>query len=297
MAETSAQQGDDDTQQERTVGEEAADLLREVRRRRRRFSRVKNLLAKIENRKPSAGEYERWAEVHNQLQGYELGIEEVDQARGALVERLGAGLKRLAVKARMQFMMKLETLAEPKEITVEKISENPLVLYLEPLTVEVDFDQGGCRLLYGHEAIEELALDASAVVDAHQQTVRRLEKQALDSEEFFDLLRNAYRTVLVAEGAEPGDRVELVDVLVPLGMLLADRDALRKKGPEAIESFSRHLLAYQLAGLRKDGLLERDGVRLDLGAATGGSTRDKKNVLYIPVGANAGQYYRSIRFE
>ncbi len=287
----------DDTDEKPTIGDQAAELLRDVRSKRRRFSRVKNLLAKIEGKKPKVDDYETWLEVRQKLDGYELGVAEIDEAREVLVTRIGTLIDRMAIKKRMKFSTKLDTLLSTRGLEVEKISESPLVLYIEPLTFEVDFDGGSCKLLFGHEPIDELALDADAIVETHEATVARLNDESVDSEQFFELLHAAYRTVLVADGGEPGERVDLVDVLVPMAMLRADRDALRKKGPGAMEPFERHLLAYQLAQLRSDGLLERDGVRLDLGAATGGSTKDKKDVLYIPVGATGGQYYRALRFE
>ena len=43
-------------------------------------------------------------------------------------------------------------------------------------------------------------------------------------------------------------------------------------------------------------LLERRGRRISLGTATGGSTRNKRNVLFVPVSVTDGQYYLSIVF-
>lgn len=279
------------------VGEQAGALLKQVRSRRRRFSRVKNLLAKIDGKEPSVSNFDTWLKVRDGLDGYDVGIDEIDEQRRALVDRLESVAERLSVKARMKFMTKFNTLVKSRELEYEKVSENPLVLYVDPLTFEVDFNTGAVQMLYGHESIEQLPIDAGEVLDACEKTARRLKKRAIPAGEFFDLLRKAYRTILVADGAEPGDRVDLVDVLVPLSMLVADRDKLRKKGPEALEEFPRYRFAHQLAMLRREGLLEKDGVRLDLGAATGGSTRDKDDVLYIPIGATGGQYYGALRFE
>lgn len=286
---------------EPTITDEISTLLTKVRSRSRRFSRVKNLLRKVDGKSPDVADYERWLEVYRGLEGYELGldeIEETEQRRARLVDRLAKGLTKLRVKARMKFMTKVEMLAKEADLEVEKVSESPLVLYVEPVTFRIDFEQGGIESLYGHESIGECRIDAADLFEERRRAVDEMQRQALASEVFFDLLYDAYRTVLVADGAEPGDRIDLVDVLVPLAMLRVDSKKLRKKGPEAIESFPRYLLARQLATMRRDGLLEKNGKRLDLGAATGGSTRDKTNVLYVPVrGATSGQYYGSLRFE
>ncbi len=305
MAKTSSkdtERQDQDTEKrdrEPTVGDRVGELLTKVRSRRRRFSRVKNLLTKIDGRTPQAGDFETWMEVKKGLDGYELGIDSVDEMRTALVEELGSVVDQVAIKTRMKFMTKLEALADQEELEVEKVSENPLVLYLDPITFEIDFDEGTIEMLYGHEAIDmgAIGIDAGAVLQARSDALESMERRQMESSEFFDLLYRAYRTVLVSDGAEVGERVDLVDVLVPLSMLEVDRDRLRKQGPDAMAPFPRYQLAYQLAALRRDGMLEKNGLRLDLGAATGGSTRDKTNVLYIPVGATSGQYYGSLRFE
>lgn len=293
MTKDSPDAGSDDQQ---SIGQRADALLKQVRSHARRVSRVKNLLDAVKKTEPSAKTYAQWLELQRGLDGYELGVGELDAQREALGDALDAAMTKLRIKARMSFMTKLDMLAGQRDIELVKLSEAPLVMYADPLTFEIDFDAGGAKLLYGHEPICEVELDAKALFDARDEAVEQMQARAVDSEQFFDLLRAAYRTVLAAEGAERGERVDLVDVLVPLSMLRAPRKDWRTKGVEALEPYPRHQLADQLARLRKDGMLERGGVRLDLGAATGGSTRDKQNVLYIPVGPRDGQYYGSLRF-
>lgn len=283
--------------EEPTISADVSALLTKVRSHSRRLSRVKNLLKKIDGEEPRTEDYEIWLEVWQGLDGLDVAIDEIDEPRRALLERLEKPLNRLRVKARMKFLTRLDMLAAAAEVDIEKISESPLVLYVDPLTMEIDFQDGGARLLYGHEPIaEDLAIDPAQLLETRGQWIAEIDGRSLASEQFFDLLHDAYRWLLAADGKEQGERVELVDVLVPLSVLRADRKDLRKKGLDALEAFPPHLLAWQLAALRRDGLLEKDGLRLDLGAATGGSTRDKSNVLYIPVGAKSGQYYGSLRF-
>lgn len=281
---------------EPTLKDDVSSLLKEVRSHMRRLTGAKNLLKDVAKKEPQAADFEKWLKVQQGLEGNDFGIAEIDELRQKVLTRLGPALQRLRLKARMTFTTKMEILAKEQELEVERISEAPLVLYLQPLTVEVDFDEGGARILYGHELIDELPIDAAQILAARHQALSQMQSQATDSETFFDLLRSAYAMALAAAGKEAGARVDLVDVLVPLAMLRASRKDLRKKGVDAIDAYPRHLLAWQLAQLRRDGMLERNGARLDLGAATGGSTRNKSDVLYIPVGATNGQYYVSLRF-
>ncbi len=286
---------------ESPLSDDIASLLKQVRSLSRRLSRAKNLLGPIKGKdladKDAAAHYEAWLEVHSGLEGLELPDTELDGKRRRVVERIGGGLESLRIKVRMRLLTHLGTLAEERGLELQKVSEVPLTLFADPLTFEINFDHGDVRLLYGRELIDELPIDAATLLDARESAVAEIAEQAMESERFFDLLQAAYRTVLVAEGAAPGDRVDLVDVLMPLSMLRVDRKVWRRSGPDALEPFPRHLLAFQLAKLRRDGVLERNGARLELGAATGGSTRDKRDVLYVPVGATDGQYYGSLKFD
>lgn len=280
-----------------TLGAEVSALLKEVRSRSRKLTRARKLLQAVDGREPEAGDYEAWLELHQGLDDKPLGVADLDERREALVGRLGEIMQRLGVKARMKFLMKLDMLAGKEELEVERVSEAPLVLYLKPLTVEIDFDGGGATLLFGHEKIQDVAIDAGAIIEARRRALSAMKERALGSEEFFVQLLKAYRMALALKGAEFGERIDLVDVLVPLSVVIAEPRDLRRKNTAALSPIPRHLLAWQLSKLRRDGLLEHGGKRLDIGAATGGSTRDKNDVLFIPIGATGGQYYGSLRFE
>lgn len=276
---------------------ELAELfLKKLKSHGRRIKRAQKVLKKIKGKPPAPAIFSEWLAVSQSLEGYELGAPELDEQRLQLLEKIDSGMQKLRLKTRMAFFAKLEMLAAEQDIALNKISDTPYVCFADPMTLEVDFNKGGARVLYGHEVISEVDLDAHELLDARASALNEIKKQALASDEFFELLHASYRTVLAAEGAGYGDRVDLVDVLMPMSMMRLARKNWRKKGIDALKPFTRHQLAWQLSQLRRDAMLEHDGKRLDLGAATGGSTRDKKNVLYIPVGAGNGQYYGSIRF-
>jgi hypothetical protein len=263
----------------------------------RRLSRAKNLLAEIEGAEPSAKDFADWLALRDGLDGLDLGEPDLQQRKTELLEALDKPLERARLKARMSFVQKFEMRAKQAGLELEKLSESPLVFFADPLTIELDFDQASARLLFGKEPIVPVDMEAASVIEAYQDAVEGLEARAMESAAFFDLLLKAYRTVIVANSADDGDRVDLVDVLLPLGLLRVEREEWRDQEPDSLEPFGRVLLAFQLARLRREGVLERKGMRLDLGAATGGTTRDKKNVLFIPIGARDGQYYGSIRFN
>lgn len=274
----------------------AEDLFAHLKSHARRVKRAESLLKKVQGSAPSPASFADWLDLSHGLQDYALGAPELDQKRVALLAEVNRGMQKLRVKTRMAFFMELERLAAEREITLQKVSESPYVCFADPMTLEVNFDKGFTRVLYGHELIEQVELDAKKLLDARAGALKEIKQQALDSTQFFQCLYASYRAVLAAEGLGNGERVDLVDVLLPMSMMRLGRPSWRKKGVDGLQPFTRYQLAWQLSQLRRDALLEHDGKRLDLGAATGGSTRDKKNVLYIPMGAANGQYYGSIRF-
>ncbi|AWV90557.1 hypothetical protein [Bradymonas sediminis] len=285
------------TQDKKDPTQELAEALyQQLKTHARRVKRTEKLLKQVQGKAPSPATFTDWLDIAQSLEGYALGVPELDAQREALLKQIDSGMQKLRLKTRMTFFAELEKRAAESNIKLQKLSDTPYVAYADPMTLEVDFDLGCTRVLYGHELICEVELDARKLLDARENALKEIKKQALDSEEFFNALHASYRTVLAAEGLPYGERVDLVDVLMPMSMMRLSRANWRKKGVDALQPFTRHQLAWQLSQLRRDAMLEHDGKRLDIGAATGGSTRDKRNVLYIPIGSGNGQYYRSIRF-
>ena len=172
------------------------------------------------------------------------------------------------------------------------LSDVPLVIYIHPLTLEVHFEQTKANWTYAHEQLQTTSLDPSEILEAHKSLLDTFRASRIDSQQFWDILKTAYEMVLLKKKEPASSRVDIVELLPPLAWLWPNPNAM-KKSP----SFPRYLLAYQLQKLRADKLLQNHGSRLELGTATGGSTKNKNNVLFIPMGASEGQYYLSICFR
>jgi hypothetical protein len=198
-------------------------------------------------------------------------------------------------RRRLSLVGALHSAAGAAGIEVTRLGGDPPAFELAPVTVEVDFEGGAARVLYAREEVVTAALDAEAILEARGEAMGRIRKHGLESETAFELIRRAYGMVLSAIGGRAGERIDLVDLLWPLSLLVADRAKWRKLAASKVEPFTRYQLAYTLHRLRRDGLLTHQGVRIDLGAATGGTTRDKRNVIFVPSGPGEGQYYLSMR--
>ena len=136
-------------------------------------------------------------------------------------------------------------------------------------------------LQYAREEVAEAKLDPTEILQTRLEAGRKIRETSLDNEVFFERLYTAYRITLLQVGQDPESRVDLVD-LIPALTLLQAEPAAHRKGRAKVKPYPRYMLAYQLARLRRQGAMQQGKVRLELGVATGGSTKNKSNVLFIP---------------
>lgn len=230
------------------------------------------------------------------LEGASLEPMGFESQRLELVCELRQRLDRMRVERRSSVLGPLQRLAAADDVPVQLVSDNPPVLLLSPVGCELDFERGVARLTYARETVLEAPLEAAAILAAREQAMASIRGSSEPVERFFQTALSAYRLVLAARGLDAGERVDLVDLLAPLALLATDSALWRKTPMAKFQEYPRYLLAYQLQRLRREGALEQGGRRVDLGTATGGSTRDKRNVLFVPTSADDGQYYLSIRF-
>ena len=173
------------------------------------------------------------------------------------------------------------------------ISDSPCVIYIHPLTLEVQFEAAKATWTYAHETLATTSLDPDEIMKSHTQLLDTFRATRIDSAQFFACCKMAYEMALIKNGLRREERVNIVELLTPLAWLWPEA----QQGKKGMTALPRYILAYQLQKLRADHLLQNQNVRIDLGAATGGTTRNKNNVLYIPQGTTEGQYYLTICFR
>ena len=207
-----------------------------------------------------------------------------------IAEKLAGKLRALRANAHHALMTGLTKGSEkPEQIRI--LSDSPLVIYMHPLTLEVNFEQSKCVLTYAKEPLATTSLDPEEILSVHAAQLDIFRAIRIDSNRFWEICRLAYDMVLLKNGQPPESRVDIVELLPALSWIWPNQSA-KKLSP-----FPKYLLAYQIQKLRADKLLQNRNLRLDLGTATGGSTKNKANVLYIPAGGTDGQYYLSICFR
>ncbi len=211
--------------------------------------------------------------------------DEINSHYESLIDQLQQELNARRASARTEL---LTALNQKLDGQVSVLSDNPLELNISPLTLCVDTTRGTASLCYAREIIKSTSLDVNAILAERTQIAEFIKKTRLPSPLFFTTLLKAYRMTLIMQEKQSEERLDIVELLPALTLLIPQP----KNTP-----YPKYLLAYQLQRLRRDKCLSLNNQRVLLGTATGGSARQKKNVLFIPHGSQEGQYYLSICFR
>lgn len=217
-----------------------------------------------------------------------LGQRIVDLARAALdwtaEEREGRAAR---------FQERLSAACAGKGLTVALVQKEPLELRIPPLLATVDLSRDRVELQFGRVAVARSRSDPDALVAAHGKAVAAL-SDGFDGVRFFADLRRAYDRV--ARGADvTGGWVEIQAVLFEMAMLRQPAKFRCDPLPANLSGYGKARFLFDLYQLGKSGGLVRDGLRLTLGPASGGSTRDKHKVFFVEDGDGRGAYHLTLR--
>ncbi len=244
------------------------------------------------NKKDALARQDYLSEALTAIKNADLSIIGCADRKDTLTRELEDRLRALHLNAHRTLVTGLADHVE-NQAHMKIVSDNPLVIYVHPLTLEVQFDNYKATWTYAHEPLATTSLDPAEIMATHAELLDAFRAARIDSNQFFTLCRQAYEMAAIKNGVKFGERVNLVDLLTPLAWLWPDD----QKGKKGFTTLPKYLFAYQLQKLRADKLLQNGDVRIDLGAATGGTTRNKNNVLYVPHSSVEGQYYLSICYR
>jgi hypothetical protein len=194
-----------------------------------------------------------------------------------------------------ELLTTLRAHADDHGVEFRKLGDSPPSVSFGPIQIVLEPGQYA-QLKLGLEPICRATADPDSILESIDHAREQWDARTPDSPELFERLRRAYLMSCSRDGLSPGDRVDVVDLLGPLALLETKPKSFRKQGLASLEEYPRHLLARQLSILNRERLLKHAGYRLELGAATGGSTQDKRRVLYVQSTPSRGQYFLTIRF-
>ncbi len=280
---------------ERRVEDLAGRLLANAADKSKKLSRVVGALKKLAGME-TLDSPRKVLEASRELTSIEPGSLDLRLDFSELFDALDADQARRAAGRKVEFGRVMTGEARASGIACELVTADPMEFALPPFTLTVDLAENRAELRYARLVLQELQAQPARIVDAHSKNHERLEA-GWTAEQFFDALLRAYRVQLLHEGVRRGERVRLADLLGQVA--LAFQGNKFRTDPVAVNyrAYGRVRFAYDLARLRKVGLLSRDGLRLNLGTATGSSTRRKQDVIYIEESVGRGQYYLSAWFS
>jgi hypothetical protein len=277
------------------VNELARRLLAEVDKKSKEISKLHKALQKL----ASADMLESPRKVNEACKLLEQSTPKdfgLDIDFNELLASTAADQLQRANERKIKFGRMLIESAESEGLTCKMIATEPMEFSLPPFTVAANLDQNLAYINYARLTLEELPAKPDRLTAALKKNLKMLET-GWSSEQFFDALYDAYRTQLFETKGRQGERVILTDLLARVALSFQSDKFRSDPVAGNYRAYGRVRMAYDLSRLRRNGLLLRNGRRLNLGTATGASTRNKKGVLYIEETPGRGQYYLSIWFS
>lgn len=198
-------------------------------------------------------------------------------------------------RRRVSFGRDLARAAAEVELPCRLITADPQEWALPPFTVGVNLESGKASLRYARLEVTEVAAEPERILAARAKQLTDLEA-GWDAGAFFEALLRVYRRRCRELKQPPGARVDLVELLPGVALAFQGRPFRRDPTARNFRDYGRARFAYDLGRLRHQGRLDQQGMRLNLGPATGEATRRKQDVLYLEEGPDRGQYYLSAWF-
>lgn len=231
------------------------------------------------------------AALRRQLTGDRIDLRAVEAAMRRVVashpEAIAANLAgalpiiaRARHGRRITFSRDLSRACAEGGVTARRISDQPEEWRIGHLTIAVQRAADRATVRYARlPVVNGVACEASAVIRACRTAAQRLHRRSHAPDDLWNELFAAYGTL--AGDDAMGTRVAINDLIAELG---------RRRG-----RYPRVQLAYDLGRLIRERRLVRDGVRIDLGVATGHVGGKKRRLLWLEDASGAGQYHETFR--
>ena len=190
---------------------------------------------------------------------------------------------------RMRWLGELSRAAEAAGVEFARLTSDEV--RVGEATVRLHLSRGEAEVCYAREVLDTVRAEPAIVVAAAQRAIATLRRPTDDAPAIFDELVAAYRVLLARSGQPFGERVSLVDLITPLFFVRQPDGFWRKPDAKSARLVTRAQLAFDLDTLQRARCLERGGLRIALGTATGGSTAKKQQVLFLESAPAGGQYF------
>jgi len=173
-------------------------------------------------------------------------------------------------------------------------SEDPVEVRIPPFAVVLDFQRGRAELRFARVPLATCPAETTAILDAHELARKALGAR-FDGARFFERCLRAWRAARAA-GGQGNERVEILDFLPYLAVEMQGPKFRVEPTGGNFEGYGRARFAWDVLRLRRARMLSHDGMRLNLGVATGATASQKKRVLYFEDEDGNGEYKLTIFF-
>ncbi len=212
-----------------------------------------------------------------------------------LVSDLRAWCSERRRRAKQEFFGRLTEKARQEGVEVMLISrEEPVTLRVTPFEVQLDLEKGVAHFLFAKDELATCRLDENEVLIQRAKLMEELEK-GFDPEGFFARCLAAWRAARAARRIE-GERVEILQILPYLAIEAQPKRFKETPSIKNYKGYSRGRFAYEVHLLRRARGFLQDGVRLNLGVATGTTASKKKRVIYFEDERGNGEYKLTVFF-
>ncbi|MCP4677064.1 MAG: hypothetical protein GY854_16425 [Deltaproteobacteria bacterium] len=285
---------EDSTGSERRVTEIAARLHDVAQKKNKQLTKIVGSLKKL-SKGNILDSPTKAAEAVKAIERCSPTFPGLDLDFGELLDGVASDQARRLQRRRVEFGRMFTEEAGGEGLEVRLMTAEPMEYEMSPFTVVVDLAMNLATIKYARLALEETQARPEQIVEMHKKLMKRFET-GWSAEQFFEALYQAYRIELARKKIPKGDRVTLVDLMGQVALAFQPPKFLGNPVAGNYRPYGRVRYAWDLARLRRAGMLGRNGVRLNLGAATGTSTRRKDDVLYVEESVGRGQYYLTLWF-
>ncbi|MFT7620037.1 MAG: hypothetical protein ACI97A_003694 [Planctomycetota bacterium] len=214
---------------------------------------------------------------------------------GKLIEEVAAFLEKRDQENRERLGADLKAACDERELEMKVLRKDDLVeLRINPLAVVIDRKKGRASIQFAKETILEVQAEAHAILDGYDDALRILSGD-FDPSTFHD---DCFRAWLASRAAGGGksERVEVVDFL-PYLALQRQSAGFRKDPKQSVfRDYTRVQFAWDVLRLREQRMLIHNGLRLNLGVATGTSASKKSRVIFFEDDRGDGEYKLTVFF-
>ncbi|MEQ8764083.1 MAG: hypothetical protein RL885_09155 [Planctomycetota bacterium] len=190
---------------------------------------------------------------------------------------------------------KLKAACDEAGLSLRVISrEHPIEVRIPPFAVKIDFEKGRADFLFARLPLDKSAAQPKDILVEHTRLLKSMNSGFI-AEHFFEKCHRAWRAARAALG-DGSERVEILDFLPYLAVELQSDKFRLEPSVKNFEEYSRVQFAWDVLRLRREKKLTQNGIRLNLGVATGSTASQKKRVIYFEDEEGNGEYKLTIFF-